>query len=189
MSRLADPQVHDDLLNYRLKRVVTLGGAPAIRVCEGKFGVARSEWRVVAALVEEGPRSPTDLALRTGMEIGRVSLLISRLIRKALVERAVAAGDRRRAALRATAAGHKLYAELFPQLAAINRRLMSVLDCDEAAVLDRCLAKLTAHAQAIYDSGGGVEVKTDRRLGGAPRVWTKASRQQAAPTNGTSRGA
>ena len=189
MSRLADPQEHDDLLNYRLNRVVRLGGAPAVRICEGKFGVTRAEWRLIAALVEEGPRSPTDLAQRSGMEPGRVSLLISRLLRKGLVERAVAAGDRRRPALRATAAGRKLYAELFPELAAINRRLMSVLSPDEAAVLDRCLVKLTAHAQAIYDSGGGVDVKTDRHLGGARRVWTKAARQRAAATNGASRGA
>ena len=175
MSRLADPQEHDDLLNYRLKRLLTLGGAPAIRICEGKYGVARAEWRLVAALVEEGPRSPTELAQRTGLEPGRVSLLASRLMRKALIERVAAAGDRRRAALRATNAGRKLYAELFPELAAINRRLMSVLNRAEAAMLDRCLAKLTVHAQEIFDSGGGVEVRADRHRGGARRVWAAAA--------------
>lgn len=176
MSGLADPRQHDDLLNYRLKRLVTLGGAPAVRLCEGRFGVARMEWRLVAALVEEGPRSPTELAQRTGIEAGRVSLIVSRLARKGLIERVAGDRDRRRAVLRATAAGRKLYAELFPELAAINRRLVSVLDAEEVAVLDRCLAKLTAHAQQIYQAGGGVDAKAERRLGGAGRVWPAAAR-------------
>ncbi len=176
MSRLADPRKHDDLLNYQLKRVVSLGGAPAIRLCEGRYGVTRTEWRMVAALVEEGPRAPTDLVQRTGIEPGRVSLLISRLAGKGLLERVAGSGDRRRALVRATAASERLYAELFPQLAAINRRLMSVLDATEAAVLERCLAKLTGNAQRIYDEGGGVDARADRRLGGARRVWAETSR-------------
>ena len=70
-SRLADPQEHDDLLNYQLKRLVRLGGAPAIRLCEGRYGIARTEWRLVAALVETGPLSPMALAERAGIEPGR----------------------------------------------------------------------------------------------------------------------
>ena len=45
MQHLQDPQRHDDLLNYRLKRLVGLGGAPAVRLCEGRFGISRTEWR------------------------------------------------------------------------------------------------------------------------------------------------
>jgi hypothetical protein len=31
---------------------------PAIRLCEGGYGIARTEWRLIAALVESGPLSP-----------------------------------------------------------------------------------------------------------------------------------
>ena len=44
--RLAHPAEHADLLNYQLKRLVNYGGAPAIRLCEGRYGITRSEWRV-----------------------------------------------------------------------------------------------------------------------------------------------
>lgn len=187
MSRLADPQQHDDLLNYRLKRIFMLGGAPAIRLCEGKYGVTRSEWRLVAALVEDGPRSSTALAQRIEWEPGRVSLLVTRLIRKGLIERTTAGGERRRIALRPTPAGRELYAALFPELAAINRRLMSVLSRTEAAMLDRCLNKLTAHAREVYERGAGVEVRADRHRGGASRVWAKREQGFSPPPPDTPR--
>ena len=172
MSRLGDPKQHDDLLNYQLKRLLAIGGAPAIRLCEGRYGVTRVEWRLVAALVEDGAMSPTALATRARVEAGRVSQTLGRLRDKALVRRDEQPGNRRRALVAATEAGHALYAELWPQLAAINRRIVAALDEHEAQVLEECLRKLTERAQQIYDEGGGVEVRTDRRLGGSRRFWS-----------------
>lgn len=172
MSRLSQPECHDDLLNFRLKRLFTLGGAPAVRLCEGRYGIARMQWRLVAALVEHGPMSPTQLVQYTGIEPARVSRNITELQDKKLVERRVACGARSRWELSATAAGQALYAELFPQLAMINRRLMEVLTQAEAAALDAALDKLTARAREISLQGAGVHVKTDRRLGGSRRFWT-----------------
>lgn len=171
MSALSDPRQHDDLLNYQLKRLLTIGGAPAVRLCEGSFGVARQEWRLTAALVEGGPMSPTALAEATHIEPGRVSRGVKSLIDKKLVERIAAPGDRRRALLAATGEGQRLYRELFPQLAEINRRLVSVLDEQESVLLEGLLRRLTDQARAIEAAGGGVAVKTERRLGGSRRFW------------------
>ncbi|MEO8653987.1 MAG: MarR family transcriptional regulator [Ramlibacter sp.] len=174
MNRLSDPQRHDDLLNYRLKRLLLIGGAPAVRLCEGAYGITRTQWRLTAALVEEGPTSPGGLAQRTGFEHAKLSRCIAELAAKGLVARTGIAGDRRRVKLAATDTGVKLYHELFPQLAAINRRIMEALDPYEAQLLDRALAKLMARAQQIYDEGGGVVARTDRRLGGSRRFWAMA---------------
>lgn len=171
MSTLSDPRQHDDLLNYRLKRLLTLGGAPAIRLCEGRYGVARLEWRLVAALVEHGPMSPSTLVERSHVEAARVSQTITRLVAKRLVERIRHPGDRRRATVRASATGEQLYVQLFPQLATINRRIVAALTEDEAALLGQCLCKLTERAQQIYDEEGGVDARADRRLGGGQRFW------------------
>lgn len=176
MSRLSDPQQHDDLLNYQLKRLFNIGGAPAVRLCEGRYGISRSQWRLIAALTEDGPMSPSRLCERTYWEQARVSKLLTEIMGKGLVERIEDDGDRRRATVRVSAAGRKLYAELFPQLAAINRRIMAALDESEALVLEECLRKLTERAQAIYDEGGGVDVRADRRHGGSRRVWDDAAR-------------
>ena len=172
MSRLSDPQCHDDLLNYRLKRLFTLGGAPAIRLCEGRYGVSRMQWRLVAALVEHGPMSPMELVEFTGIEQARVSRQASELQQKGLVARRVAHEQGRRWELSATQPGHELYARLFPQLAAINRRLMAALTEQEALALEDALDKLTVRAREVMEEGDAVPVKTDRRLGGSRRFWT-----------------
>jgi DNA-binding MarR family transcriptional regulator len=171
MSALGDPRQHDDLLNYRLKRLVRLGGAPAIRLCEGRYGVSRREWRLVAALVEDGDMAPSDLVRRTQLDQGSVSMKVKSLVSKGLVERSEQAGDRRRAVLRASAAGHELYRILFPQLARINTRILEVLTKQEIEQLESTLHKLTQRVQQIHEEGGGVDVRTDRRLGGSQRFW------------------
>ena len=168
MSALKDPRRHDDLLNFQLKRLVTLAGAPAIRLCEGGFGVTRQEWRMTAALVESGPHTARELALRTGWDPGRVSRTIAALADKGLVERRADEGRRVRVA--ATEQGQALYRDLFPHLAGINRRLMEALGEEEAAVLEELLARLWKQAQAIHAEGGGVSLKTGRHLGSRRRV-------------------
>jgi DNA-binding MarR family transcriptional regulator len=175
MSALSDPRHHDDLLNYQLKRLVRLGGAPAIRLCEGRYGVTRREWRLVAALVEDGEMAPTDLAKRAQLDQGCVSLRVKSLVSKGLVKRLEQCGDRRRAALRATPTGQELYRNLFPQLAGINKRILDVLSEKEIEQLESTLHKLTQRVQQLYDEGGGVDVRADRRLGGSQRFWRDRS--------------
>lgn len=178
MGTLKDPRSHDDLLNYQLKRLVNLGGAPAVRLCEGGFGVTRQEWRLTAALVEEGPLSVNELSARALVPAARVSRMLAQLVDKGLASRVSTAADRRRATVSATPRARELYAALFPQLAAINRRMLEVLDEDEALLLQQLLARLTAHARAIYEEGGGIAVKTGRHLGSGRRTpaWNAPAR-------------
>jgi DNA-binding MarR family transcriptional regulator len=171
MSGLGNPTQHDDLLNFQLKRLLTLGGAAAVRLCEGRYGIARGEWRVVAALVEGGPTSPSLLAERCSpMDPGRVSRLVAILADKGLVLRRALPEDRRRSLVAATETGRMLYAELFPQLADINRSIVAVLDEREQREFEECLRKLTDRARKLHAEGAGVDARADRRLGGARRI-------------------
>ena len=181
MSRLRDPREHDDLLNYQLKRLLSLGGAPAIRLCEGQYGVTRQEWRLIAALTEGGAMSPSSLAQCVEFDPARIAKTLASLVEKGFVRRVTNADDRRRASVATTAAGKRLYTQLFPQLAQINRRLMEVLDEDEAAVLENLLARLTERARQVHAAGGGVEARADRRLGGSRRVLSLAARANNSP--------
>lgn len=169
---LWDPKTHDDLLNYQLKRIVNLGGAPAIRLCEGGFGITRSQWRLLAALVEEGPRSASALAERCHMERARTSRLLTALVfDEKLVER-VAPEDSpaRRTLLAATGKGKDVYARLFPQLANINRRIVGTLSADEAAVLENLLRRVFEQVKRIRVEGDGVAQRADRRRGGRRQI-------------------
>src|SRR5690349_25147893 len=112
MSTLRNPQRHDDLLNYQLNRLVRIGGAPAIRLCEGRYGISRFQWRLIAALVEDGPTAPGALSGRVQVDAGRVSLGLAALRDKGLVVRQQQPGDKRRALVAPTPAARALYAEL-----------------------------------------------------------------------------
>ena len=107
------------------------------------------------------------------IERALASRRITSLVAKGLVQRVARAGDARYAELGATPAGVRLYAELFPRLAAINRRLMAVLDADEAGRFERALDKLTAPARRIQAERDAVDACTDRRHGGSRRHWER----------------
>jgi DNA-binding MarR family transcriptional regulator len=174
MGTLKDPKGLEQLLNLRLKLLFQLGGAPAVRVCEGEFGIPRQHWRILATLVELGPLPVGAVARHTFIDTARISRGLAALRRMGLVERRNVVVDRVRSVeVAATAAGRAVYDKLFPRLAAINRRLCEVLSQDEADQLEALLERLTHHAAAIAEHADD-PAKAQRRLGGAHRVWDRA---------------
>jgi DNA-binding MarR family transcriptional regulator len=166
---LREPRTLDDLLNYRLLRLCALGGAPVIRLLEGRYGIARREWRVLALLAAHGGMAPSELAERAHLDRPRTSRALAALVAKGLVRRTVVARDARRARVEPSERGLALYAEVFPQIAAINERLVSVLDDEAVRALDDALARLTAHAARQNDVLAR-DVSADRRAGGSRRI-------------------
>ncbi|WP_298830341.1 MarR family transcriptional regulator [uncultured Piscinibacter sp.] len=165
---LRDPQGLDDLLNYRLARLHALSGAPVVRLCEGRYGITRREWRLLALLAAQGATSPSELADRAHLDRARTSRAIGSLSAKGLVQRVARPGDARRAVVQVTPCGQSLYEEMFPQVAAINRAMLDALDEPLLAALDEALRRLTSHAAALGTqlvSG----VQADRRRGGTAR--------------------
>lgn len=166
---LRTPHTLDDLLNYRLLRLFALGGAPVIRLLEGRYGIARREWRLIALLAAQGEMSPSVLAERAHLDRPRTSRAVAGLVAKRLVARSVAVGDARRARVALTVQGLALHAEVFPQVAAINAALVSVLEDDLVQALDTALARLTDHAVA-QNQRLVQDVRADRHAGGSRRV-------------------
>ena len=105
------------------------------------------------------------------MEQARASRAVAGLVEKALVERAPHALDGRRATVRATTRGCKVYEALFPRLAAVNTRLLAALDDKELKIFERCLDKPTRQASCILTDSAVTAPKADRRRGGSRRVW------------------
>ncbi len=161
----------DELLNYRLMRLIALSGAPVIRLCEGRHGIARREWRLLAHLAAHGPLSPSALAEQIALDRARTSRAIGSLSAKGLVERVALPGDRRRALVALSDKGRALHAELFPQVAELNRRLLAALDDGLLASLDTALQRLDAQAQQINRSFA-TEVRADRSRGAGRRAET-----------------
>ncbi|TFZ03928.1 MarR family winged helix-turn-helix transcriptional regulator [Ramlibacter humi] len=169
-ARLRAPRRLDDLLLYRLSRLLATGGHAVIRLCEGRYGITRREWRVLSLLAEQpGMLSSSELALRAQLDRARTSRAITSLVAKRLVRREAGPGDRRQVRLSLTPAGQSLHDELFPQVAAVNRDLLAVLDEGEAAALQAALDRLQSRADELHQAAAALP-KADRRRGRTRRA-------------------
>ncbi|HXD41259.1 MAG TPA: MarR family transcriptional regulator [Ramlibacter sp.] len=161
---LGKPIRLDELLNYRLARLLALSSAPGIRLFEGGYGVSRREWSLVALVAVHGPMSPSELAALAHLDRPRVSRVISQLVAKGLLARNDLPNDRRRARIAITRPGLKLYEEVFPQVARINKAVLNALTPDQLCAFDLALRILTRSAEELVRTAP-VTVKAARHLG------------------------
>lgn len=166
------------LFNFRLWKLSALAGAPVIRLCEGRYGVTRREWRLLAALARDGASSPSALADRCSLDRVRTSRAIGSLVAKGLIERAVAANDPRRATVRLSASGNALVQEIAPIIADINARVLAALDGAQQELLDEFLTRLTDVAAQVNQELA-TDVRATRHAGGARRVWQAVETRKA----------
>ncbi|HEX7865926.1 MAG TPA: MarR family transcriptional regulator [Variovorax sp.] len=157
----APPRTLDDLLLFRTSRLLSVAGGMVIRLCEGRFGITRREWRLIATLAGHGALGSSQLAEHAQLDRARTSRAVSSLAEKGLVSREQPAGDRRHVRLRLTTAGKKLHAQLYPLVSAINTELLGALDAAEVALLDDMLQRLHARGEAMVAAAD--LPKADRR--------------------------
>lgn len=151
-DRLTCPRQPDDLLLYRLHRLNVTARPLVVRMCERDYGITRREWRVLACLAQvEGVRSSA-LAERALLDRARTSRALSSLVAKGLARREPRPANRREVRVFLTDAGRRLYAEMFPRVAAVQRDLLASFSAEERAVLDELLARLQARAQTLANA-------------------------------------
>jgi DNA-binding MarR family transcriptional regulator len=139
-----------------------------IRLCEGRFGITRREWRVDRAACAGTGLLSSELADRIQLDRARTSRAVSSLVAKKLVRRQTGVADRRQARLALTEQGPPLHAALFPLVCEINRGLLAPLSREAT-----CSARRDRWppAGAGRCDGGRRELpKADRRRGGRARL-------------------
>jgi DNA-binding MarR family transcriptional regulator len=166
--RLRDPAGLDDLLLYKLSRLLAVGGSMVIRLCEGRFGITRREWRVIARLAQQQDLLSSELADSIQLDRARTSRAVTSLVAKKLVRRQTGASDRRQARLALTDQGRALHQALFPLVCDINRGLLGALSAADVQHLDDMLGTLQLRADAMVQAA---ELpKADRRRGARARL-------------------
>jgi DNA-binding MarR family transcriptional regulator len=165
---LREPATLDELLNHRLLRLYAASVAPITRLMEARWGISRREWRLLALLEPHESMAPSMLADSAHLDRPRTSRAIGSLATKGLLARVAEPGDARRARVALTPAGRRLYAEAFPEVAAINARVVAALDDSTLRALDRALGQLTALAERL-NAETVPDVRADRRVGGSRR--------------------
>ena len=139
-----------------------------VRLCEGRFGITRREWRLLAAVVEYGPLTSAELAATTRLDLVRTSRALGTLCEKGWAARVRDTDDKRIMNVMATESGCELYRAMLPEIMRLNELLMADLTPDEARQLMRLL-QVVAQRGARMATENVVADKASRRQGGTRR--------------------
>ncbi|KAA2285389.1 MarR family winged helix-turn-helix transcriptional regulator [Arenimonas fontis] len=132
----------EHFLPYRLSVLSNRISQDIARLYADRFGLAVTEWRVLAVLGRHPGLSAREVAERTAMDKVAVSRAIASLVEAGRLLREVDHGDRRRAVLRLSPAGEAIYRQVAPLALAYQSRLLEGLGEDERAALDRLLTRM-----------------------------------------------
>ena len=147
-TEVADAQGHAQLIlesfiPYRLSVLSNRMSQTIATQYQKRFGLAVTEWRVMAVLGRFSDLSANEVAERTAMDKVAVSRAVARLLERDLIRREIHSDDRRRSVLALSEVGYSVYDEIVPMALACEQRLIGTLDQAERATLDRLLVKLS----------------------------------------------
>jgi DNA-binding MarR family transcriptional regulator len=115
-----------------------------IRLCEGRYGITRREWRVLAALVHEAGLLSSELAERVQLDRARTSRAVTSLVAKGLVHRQTQPGRPAPGHAGPDARRRALHDAMFPLVRDLNHELLALLDDSQVAQLDRRAGRAAA---------------------------------------------
>ena len=138
----------DDYLPYVLRQADQTLSAPFYAVLT-RYGVARSEWRVLAVLHELGEMGVIDLAAAALSPQPTVTHAVRRLEERGLVERRPGVADKRQRLVSVTASGAQLTATLMDEAKRLEAELLT--DAGDLAALIAQLRQLTADIEHRLD--------------------------------------
>lgn len=134
----------EHFLPYRLSVLSNRISQDIARLYAERFELGITEWRVLAVLGRHANLSAREVAERTAMDKVAVSRAIASLLDAGRIERDTHVDDRRRAVLRLSPAGTRVYAEIAPLALAYEQRLLEPLDAEERHWLEHLLTRMEA---------------------------------------------
>ncbi len=108
-----------------------------------RYGMSRSEWRVLFHLGHYGTMTANDITLRAKMHKTEISRAVQKLAERRFLVRKTDPDDRRRENLELTAAGTTAFVDLRSAAEDYNRKLTDELSAGEAEVLVGALQRLS----------------------------------------------
>ena len=145
MNSQAESHAQLDLehfLPYRLSVLSNRISGAIARVYSDRFGLAVTEWRIMAVLGRYPGLSANQVAQRTAMDKVAVSRAVARLLEAGRIERGMHDDDRRRSVLRLSEPGYAIYDQVAPLALRFEQRLLGDLNEAERDLLFRLLDRL-----------------------------------------------
>ena len=133
-----------NFLPYLLNQAAEASSLAFQDVYKKRYGMLRTEWRVLFHLGVYGQMTASDICMRARMHKTKISRAVHRLTERRFIERVTDTQDRRVAHLTLTAQGRAAYDDLRNVAEQYERNLMAHLAPEEVGALRRALAKLSA---------------------------------------------
>ncbi len=137
----------EEFLPYRLSYLTNLISRDLARLYTDQFGIAHTEWRVMAVLGVSGGVSAAHVAEKTAMDKVAVSRAINNMIKNNLISRSFADDDKRRSVLSLSKKGKKRYEKIVPLVRDYEKKLLAGLGEADQEKLDDILKKLTHYVE------------------------------------------
>ena len=113
-----------------------------------RFALNETEWRLLAVLGRYPDLTATELAERTAMDKVAISRAVATLVAEGRLTRKVDGDDRRRARLRLSARGYRIYDDVAPLALQYEQRLLAALGDEDRVILDALLSRLSVENAA-----------------------------------------
>lgn len=131
-----------DFLPYMLNRASEAAGQGFQSVYKERYGMLRTEWRVLFHLGRFGELTAREICDRAGLHKTKVSRAVKALEGRRFLVRREVPQDRRHELLGLTAAGRAAYVDLSRRAADFDTALTRKLSPDDLVILRRCLRDL-----------------------------------------------
>jgi len=129
-------------LPYLLTRAAEESSADFARIYKDRYGLLRTEWRVLFHLGQGGEMTATEIGRISKIHKTKVSRAVAGLQKRRYLARATNAQDRRVEFLQLTPHGIKVFAELAEVAAGYNAQLLGQFTTAEQATLLKALRVL-----------------------------------------------
>jgi DNA-binding MarR family transcriptional regulator len=129
-------------IGYRFSLISARLGNFVAQMYASRHDLTMPAWRSLAVIARHQPLTATQLAMLTSSDAFKVARAIELLVRRGMIRRDVDEKDRRKASLRLTAQGRKVYNDIEKFVVRVERELTAALDARELATLQQSLDKL-----------------------------------------------
>lgn len=141
-SPKAAPIPLENWIGYRFSLISARLGEFVARMYTSRHDLTVPAWRSLAVIARYQPLTAKQLGMLTSSDAFKVARAIELLVRRELIHRDVDKIDRRRANLRLTANGRKVYKDIEKFAVRVENELTTTLSANERATLGEILNKL-----------------------------------------------
>lgn len=131
-----------EFLPYLLNMAAERASLSFQRAYKDRYGMLRTEWRVMFHLGAYGPMTARQISARAGIHKTKISRAVAALEARRFLSRARQEEDRRSEMLRLTPAGQRAYAELSRIAMAHDQALTEGMSETEQQTLRACLKRI-----------------------------------------------